>query len=169
MKCVHSHLRVFEFVLALFTRHTLYWLLIEFSGFSYEETAGYCRGGGNWPGLSTAWYCLAEDGTRLTMTEDECQSECDKSADCHAFDRTLADQSECCLFTEGHTGDSRSGRQCFVREDATTTTEPPSMFMHFRPFHKLDCVLLPFESALKCRWANLIEMLCHVAGLSLCR
>ena len=112
------------------------WLFIEFSGFSYEETTGFCRGGGNWPGLSTAWYCLDEEGnpgTRRQMTEEECQSECDNNADCGAFDRALTDQSPCCLFTEGHTGNGGSGRVCFVKEDPITTKpSTPSMF-HFCP------------------------------------
>ena len=97
--------------------------MIAFSGFSYEETTGYCRGGGNWPGLSTAWYCLDEEGnpgTRRLMTKEECQSECDNTDDCGAFDRALTDQSPCCLFTEGHTGNGGAGRACFVREVPTT-------------------------------------------------
>jgi len=78
----------------------------------YEETAGFCRGGENWPGLSTAWNCISGSA----MSVEECQSECDGSADCGAFDLPATDPPSggCCLFTEGHTGNGQSGRVCFV-------------------------------------------------------
>ena len=110
----------------------------------YEETVGNCRGGENWPGLSTTYYCILDSD----MSLEECQSECDGSADCGAFDLPATDppSGKCCLFKEGNTGNGSNNRKCFVEIDEIP--EPGISLFHSQ-------CLVPR-----------LSMLCHVVSQS---
>jgi len=86
----------------------------------WSETIGQCRGGANFPGISTLWNCIEdEDNNPVLMTKDDCEHQCESHASCDAFDRNRPSGtlSQCCLFTDGNTGSGKDNWYCYVKRD----------------------------------------------------
>jgi hypothetical protein len=80
----------------------------------YTRTEGNCRGGGKYPGLNTLWNCIRTG----TITNVQCAQLCNSDVNCKAYDRPIAAQGHCCLFSAGHTGNGKNaGRECYVSND----------------------------------------------------
>ena len=84
----------------------------EFNQFSdsYLDTLGFCRGGNVWPS-GTVWDC-----TPGSLTRADCAHACNTKSGCSAYDgHANVDFGECCLFSEGNTGNGDPGMTCSVQ------------------------------------------------------